>query len=145
MAKKVAKKAKKEKVIEPVEEIQEIQEIQEEPKAKVLTPFQIKTTLHLAANIQLANKDAEIANLKVNEYKYQEQVMIKERQLIDKTIEIIRLRKELALEKNKEYANRLELQQDKYREHTDALGKEYDVDFAKCAFDPETGMIERVE
>lgn len=132
---------RKEEVQEP---IMESKEISQEPKPKVLTPHEIEKVRRLAGEIQLADKDVQLVDdeLKVEDY----EIKLKERdiQLITKTIETMKAKKELVNKKRLEKVGIKRIREKAYLDFSISISKKYDIEFSKCQFDPETGMIELV-
>lgn len=111
---------------------------------KYMTPLQIEKTLRLASDIKLATKEVEIVEFRAREFDYEEKLLSKESALVNRLIEISRLKKALVMREKQDMDARVGNHRSTYNEHAKGLSTELGMNFGKCAFDPETGLVKEV-
>ena len=146
MVKKKTRKAKKE-VVELKDEIKEVKEevvVEASPIPKVLSVEEILKFQLLMATVQLKEKEIQLTEKKTVSYDYEVRLLQKDRQLLDRLVETVKLKQgEVQMEVNGK-KELLAKAHKEYKAHVADVSKKYDVNFYECTFDPLTGIIEKV-
>jgi hypothetical protein len=141
--KKVSKgrKQPKKEVIDNALEKVKVMEPQE-PKPMYLTPLECENLRRLEGVVRIAERDAQLVTARQKDFIYQIKFAEKDKQLIDKTIEINKLKQTLLNHEIKEATDRKVLRERDYGNYVKEIGRKFNIDFSKCAFNPETGEID---